>query len=166
MSPMRLESKDKRGIMSLYQSVTQDLRRKGIRQWDWFYPNGIVIGSDLRNKNLFGLCMDDQVVAAIVIDSRQSSRYAGLAWGDTQGKAACIHRLAVLPEYQGRGLGRLMLQFAESLAREQGKSSIRLDVFTGNAGAVSMYGKAGYRQVGQIQFPFRKVPYMGYEKLL
>lgn len=59
-----------------------------------------------------------------------------------------------------------MLQFSENLARGQGKSSLRLDVFTGNSGAVSMYSNAGYRQVGQIEFPFREVPYMCYEKLL
>jgi ribosomal protein S18 acetylase RimI-like enzyme len=166
MTLVRLGSKDKKGVLSLFRSVTQDLQRQGILQWDWFYPNGIVIGSDLRNKNLFGLKMDGQVIAAVVLDSKQSSKYAVLQWSDIQGQSACIHRLAVHPEYQGHGLGKQLLQFAESLARQQGNSSIRLDVYTGNPGAVSMYNRAGYRQVGEIVFPFRKVPYMCFEKLL
>jgi ribosomal protein S18 acetylase RimI-like enzyme len=165
MTIMRLESKDKKGVMSLFRSVTQDLQRQGIHQWDWFYPNGIVIGSDLRNKNLYGLKMDDQVIAAVVLDTKQSSKYAALKWSDIQGKPACIHRLAVRPEYQGKGLGKQLLQFTENLARRQGNSSIRLDVYTGNLSAVSMYSRAGYQQVGELLFPFRKAPYMCFEKL-
>jgi ribosomal protein S18 acetylase RimI-like enzyme len=166
MNIMKLDSKNKKEVMSLFRSVTQDLQRQGIRQWDWFYPNGIVIGSDLRNKSLYGLIIDDHVVAAVVLDTKQSSKYAALKWGDKQEKPACIHRLAVRPEYQGKGLGKQLLQFAEDLARQQGRTSIRLDVFTGNPSAVSMYSRAGYQQVGEVLFPFRQVPYMCFEKLL
>ncbi|NRF90172.1 GNAT family N-acetyltransferase [Paenibacillus frigoriresistens] len=166
MTIMRLESNDKSGVMSLFRSVTQDLKRKGIHQWDRFYPNGIVIGRDLRNKNLFGISMDAQIVAVVVLDTKQSAKYSALQWSDTQGKSACIHRLAVHPEYQGRGLGKQLLQFAENLAGQQGNSSIRLDVYTGNRGALSMYSRAGYHQVGEIKFPFREVPYMCFEKIL
>jgi ribosomal protein S18 acetylase RimI-like enzyme len=166
MTIIRLESKDKKGVMSLFRSVTKDLQRQGIQQWDWFYPNGIVIGNDLRNKNLFGLVKDGQVLAAVVLDTKQSSKYAALKWNDESGESACIHRLAVRPECQGKGLGKQMLQFAEHLARKQGNTSIRLDVYTGNPGAVSMYSRAGYRQVGEVLFPFRQVPYMCFEKFL
>jgi ribosomal protein S18 acetylase RimI-like enzyme len=166
MTIRRLEGKDKKGVMSLFRSVTQDLQRQGIQQWDRFYPNVIVIGDDLRNKNLFALAMDDQVVAAVVLDTKQSPKYAALKWSDVRGNPACIHRLAVRPEYQGKGLGKQLLQFAEDHARKQGNTSIRLDVYTGNPGAVTMYNRAGYRQVGEVKFPFRKVPYMCFEKLL
>ncbi|WP_282938574.1 GNAT family N-acetyltransferase [Paenibacillus sp. RC67] len=166
MSIVRLDSKDKNAVMSLFRSVTQDLQRQGIEQWDRFYPNGFVIGSDLRNKNLYGMKMDDQIVAVVVLDAKQSGKYAALQWNDNRGKFACIHRLAVHPDYQGRGLGKQLLQFAENLSREQGNSSIRLDVYTKNPGAVGMYSRAGYRPVGEIKFPFRPVPYMCFEKCL
>jgi ribosomal protein S18 acetylase RimI-like enzyme len=166
MTIMRLGSGHKKGVMSLFRAVTKDLQRQGILQWDWFYPNGIVIGNDLRKKNMFGLVMDDQIVAAVVLDTKQSSIYAAVQWRDVRGEPACIHRLAVRPEYQGKGLGKQLLQFAEGLARKQGNTSIRLDVYTGNPGAVNMYSRAGYQQVGEVLFPFRQVPYMCFEKQL
>ncbi|RKP51548.1 GNAT family N-acetyltransferase [Cohnella endophytica] len=166
MTITELQSKDKSGVMSLFRSVKTNLRRQGIKQWDWLYPNGLVIGSDLRSRNSFGIVRDGRVVAAIVLDAKQSSKYAKLDWADKQGRPACIHRLAVHPDYQGQGLGKQLLRFAESLAGRRGYSSIRLDVYTENPGAVGMYSRAGYRQVGKIEFPFRQAPYLCFEKLL
>lgn len=161
-----LSTADKKSVMSLYRSVTKDLQRQGIHQWDFFYPNGIIIGSDLRHHHLFGFKADGRVVGAVVLDNRQSPKYAQLPWSDRQGKAACIHRLAVHPQDQGKGLGKRLLQFAEDLARQQGNTSIRLDVYTGNPGAVTMYRRAGYRHIGELRFPFRRLPYLCFEKLL
>ncbi|WP_442602373.1 GNAT family N-acetyltransferase [Paenibacillus sp. KN14-4R] len=163
---MRLESKDKKGIMSLFRTVTKHLQSQGNYQWDRFYPNGIIIGRDLRERNLFGIKMDNQIVGVVVLDTKQSDRYGSLPWSEREGKSACIHRLAVHPDYQGQGIGKQLLQFAENLALQQGNSDIRLDVYTGNAGALSMYKRAGYQQVGEIKFPFRQVPYRCFEKIL
>ncbi|CAG7653890.1 GNAT family N-acetyltransferase [Paenibacillus allorhizosphaerae] len=157
---------DKKSVVSLYRSVTGELQRQGIRQWDWFYPNGVVVGSDIRRSSLFGVKAEDRVIAAVVIDDLQSPKYAPLPWSDGEGSAACIHRLAVHPQHQGNGLGKRLLQFAEDTVREQGHSSIRLDVYTGNPGAVHMYRRAGYREIGEIRFPLRPLPYLCFEKLL
>ncbi|UJF33910.1 GNAT family N-acetyltransferase [Paenibacillus hexagrammi] len=161
-----LQQVDKKAIMSLYRAVTKDLRKQGNRQWDWFYPNGIVIGSDLKNHTLYGMKVGSQVTAAVALDANQSPQYAPLPWSNTPGKPACVHRLAVHPDHQGKGLGKRLLAFAEELAMQQGYSSIRLDVYTGNPGALAMYVRAGYRQVGEVRFPFRETPYMCMEKIL
>lgn len=166
MTIVALNSKDKKEVMFLFRSVTQHLQQQGIHQWDRYYPNRFVIASDLKKNNLFGIKIDEQVVAVVVLDTKQSSKYTALKWSDRQGEHACIHRLAVHPNYQGRGLGKRLLRFAESLAVEQGKSSIRLDVYTRNASALGMYSRAGYEQRGEVLFPFRKMPYMCFEKLL
>ncbi|WP_246309895.1 GNAT family N-acetyltransferase [Paenibacillus alginolyticus] len=85
---------------------------------------------------------------------------------DRQGKLACIHRLAIHPEYQGRGLGKVLLKFAEQYALDQLCTSVRLDVFSTNNTAVRMYQRAGYVLIGTIRFPFRHEPYYCFEKIL
>ncbi|TXK84521.1 GNAT family N-acetyltransferase [Paenibacillus sp. N3.4] len=166
MNLQRLDSQDKKEVISLYRAVKKDLQSHNINQWDWMYPNGFVIAKDLKQQHMYGIKKGGRVIAAVVVDANQSPEYAALQWSEYQGKAACIHRLAVHPEFQGQGMGKQLLQFAENLARKMGSTSIRLDVYTGNPGAVNMYERAGYQEVGEVRFPFRKVPFLCFEKPL
>ncbi|WP_308637356.1 GNAT family N-acetyltransferase [Paenibacillus silvisoli] len=166
MEIVRLTKEDVKSLVLLYREATVSLRKTGIRQWDRFYPNRFVIGADVRRGTVFGIREEGNVIGAIVVDRRQSGRYGNLRWRDETGEPACIHRLAVYPLCQGRGIGRRLLRFAEEHARSAGGSSIRLDVYSGNDGAVGMYRRAGYSEVGVIRFPMRKVPYYCFEKLL
>ncbi len=56
-----------------------------------------------------------------------------------------IENVAVLPQHQGRGLGRRLLALAEDLARAQGHGEIRLytnKLFVEN---IALYRRLGYR---------------------
>ena len=64
-------------------------------------------------------------------------------------KIAYLSNLAVARGAQGRGLGRHLLQEAESLAREWGCRSIALHVDVSNTPAVELYTSQGYRFVGR-----------------
>ena len=55
-----------------------------------------------------------------------------------------LEQLYLLPEYQGRGLGRQMMDHVEARARGYGCAVIFLQVYKGNAQAGSVYAKAGY----------------------
>ncbi|UUZ90604.1 GNAT family N-acetyltransferase [Paenibacillus sp. P25] len=153
-------------VRRLYASVTRHLRKRGIGQWDWIYPNRWVIRSDLRKGCLFAVRQGNLCIGAVAVDEEQSKPYGAPPWQDSAGRPACIHRLAVDPAYQGRGLGKRSLQHAEEHARSLGCSSIRLDVYTGNPAAVGMYERAGYIAVGLVRYPFRKLPYQCMEKIL
>ncbi|NOV01161.1 GNAT family N-acetyltransferase [Paenibacillus planticolens] len=167
MEIIQLIKKDGKSLLSLYRTVSADLNRRGVHQWDWFYPNRFVIQSDVKRGTAFGIRDGEKLIGAVVVDAIQSSRYAGLPWIHQEaGQARCIHRLAVDPAYQGQGLGKKLLQFAEEQARGAGGASIRLDVFSGNPGAAQLYVRAGYRQIGTIRFPMRSEPYYCFEKLL
>lgn len=166
MEIVRLAKEDRKSLVQLYREVTVSLSRTGIRQWDWFYPNRFVIGRDIKQETVFGIRDGKRVIGAVVVDRLQSERYASLLWNDWAGEPACIHRLAVHPSYQGQGIGKRLLQFAEQYAQQAGGTSIRLDVYAGNPSAVGMYRRAGYVEIGRIRFPMRKVPYLCFEKLL
>lgn len=157
---------DLKSIKSLYAAVTKHLRNNGVTQWDRFYPNGFVIGKDLKSRHLHAILNDGVCIGAVVVNEDQSSKYTDLPWSDQKGRPAVIHRLAVHPDSQGRGIGKQLLLYSEELAKSRGYTSIRLDAYTANPAAITMYERAGYDPKGQIRYPFRKHPYQCFEKIL
>ncbi|MGV3464024.1 MAG: GNAT family N-acetyltransferase [Heyndrickxia sp.] len=157
---------DLKTIKNLYSAVTNHLRKNGVYQWDLLYPNRWVIGNDLKNGHLHAIWNDGVCIGAVVVNEDQSPKYVGLSWKDTKGRTAVIHRLAVHPDSQGKGIGKQLLLYAEELIRSQEYTSIRLDAYMDNPTAINMYERANYEPVGLIHFPLRKHPYQCFEKIL
>jgi len=74
--------------------------------------------------------------------------------GDCFGRPhiASIHQFGVSPEYQGRGLGSLLLAHAEAWVRKLGFAEVALDAAESAPQLVSFYVRRGYRSVGRIQW--------------
>jgi GNAT superfamily N-acetyltransferase len=60
--------------------------------------------------------------------------------------------MAVHPNSQRRGVGRLLLTKAEELARIWPADAIRLDAFDADAGAMPFYVKCGFREVARVTY--------------
>ncbi|OCA85302.1 GNAT family N-acetyltransferase [Pseudobacillus wudalianchiensis] len=153
-------------VKQFYADITSDLRKKGIHQWDYFYPNHFVIKNDLKNGTLFGVKEEHHLIGTIVLNMNQSKQYLKLHWEEQSGRPFIIHRLAVHPLHQGKGIGKKLLNFAKEYAFKKGYTSIRLDVYAQNPEAVGMYERAGYQIRGTVKFPLRKVPYLCFEKII
>lgn len=61
-----------------------------------------------------------------------------------------IGPLAIIPEYQGKGLGRMLLRAAINFSREKGYSRTILCVNAENERAKSLYIQEGFRQVEAV----------------
>jgi len=59
-------------------------------------------------------------------------------------------RVALLPEWQGRGIGSAIVRMLVERAREQG-SAIVLDVFKTNPRAAELYESLGFVRVGETE---------------
>ncbi|HSK66005.1 MAG TPA: GNAT family N-acetyltransferase [Anaerolineales bacterium] len=57
-----------------------------------------------------------------------------------------ISDVAVAPDFEGRGAGRLLLETAEGWARSKGYSLLTLYVFAGNTHARQVYEKFGFQE--------------------
>ncbi len=55
-----------------------------------------------------------------------------------------IHDLAVLPDFQNRGIGRALLDTVEREARERGCCKVTLEVQDSNSGAKNLYRNTGF----------------------
>ncbi len=61
-----------------------------------------------------------------------------------------LDNVAVAPEAQGRGLGRLMIAFAEEEARRRGFGCIRLYTHVGMAGNHALYRHLGFSETHRV----------------
>lgn len=59
-----------------------------------------------------------------------------------------VHKIYILPEAQGRGIGRQLLDAVATLALQSGSTTLTLNVNRDNA-ATAFYQKIGFRIVGQ-----------------
>jgi GNAT superfamily N-acetyltransferase len=72
--------------------------------------------------------------------------------------------MAVLPDLQGRGIGRRCLAHAVRCARQWPANAIRLDAYDAAAGAGLFYEKCGFQKV--VRLIHRGVPLVYYERLI
>lgn len=62
--------------------------------------------------------------------------------------AARLYSVSTAPDMAGQGIGRALVQAAETAAIGQGKRFLRLEVRQDNTRAVSIYERAGFRLIG------------------
>lgn len=63
-----------------------------------------------------------------------------------------IQRIYIKAKYQKRGLGKLLLEKAEAIAKEHEKDIIWLGVWEKNENAIGFYKKMGYARTGSFTF--------------
>ncbi len=68
----------------------------------------------------------------------------GTAWITNDGRRLYLHHMAVLPEKQGQGYGRLLIEEAIGIADTMGMQ-MKLEVHEENAVARHIYRKAGFK---------------------
>ncbi len=154
-------------ILSIARACAAHLAARGIYQWNEHYPTKQVFEQDIRRGELFIVENQTQIIGFIVISTLMDKEYEEVVWLTPSHKNVYIHRLAVHPEWQGRGYARQLMDFAENRARETNCVSIRLDTFSQNQRNQSFYQQRGYTQLGDIFFPEQSShPFYCYELIL
>lgn len=164
---IRIARKDEIGeIMELIAKCVQVMQDGGSDQWDDTYPNREVIGKDIADGTLY-VCVDQAAIAGIIVlDNNQAGQYEAIDWLERKGPNLIMHRLAVHPEVQGKGIARRLIAFAEEYARSGGYTSIRLDTYAKNNRALALYPSLGYERRGEVDFPGRTANFPVFEKVL
>jgi ribosomal protein S18 acetylase RimI-like enzyme len=137
-----------------------------IYQWNDAYPTVEIIAQDIQEEHVYCIKEGDNIIGVITVNTIQDDRYTQLDWMDKGGKVLVIHRLAVDPLHQNQGVGRKLIDFAESIAIDAGFTSIRLDAYSDNIRVLKIYEQRGYQKRGEIMFPKRILPFNCYEKLI
>lgn len=145
----------------ILQAVKDSMQTQGINQWDNEYPSQNTLMEDINKQQAFGLFSLDQLLGYVVLNEHQDQEYQDLDW-NFSAHALVIHRLFIAPTAQGKGYSSRLLYFAESYAKAFEYDAIRLDAYSLNKTANTLYEKKKYSKVGQVNF--RKGIFNCYEK--
>jgi GNAT superfamily N-acetyltransferase len=92
--------------------------------------------------------MDGKIVGTITLYDVAASRHYDLLAG-----GCYFGQFAVEPDIQSSGIGSMLLQKVEDLAREWGLTQIALDTSEHATGLIKYYEKRGYKFLDFVQWP-------------
>ncbi len=141
-------------IVNLYDSLN-DFLAKGKNYPGWkkgLYPTLETATQGLQENNLFIFKQNRIIAGTIVLSQQPETAYSLAKWGVecTNQEAIVIRTLAVHPELIRQGIGKILMDFAQSYAVEYKMKTIRLDVSIHNTPAIMLYEKSGYQYVDTV----------------
>ena len=154
-------------VKKIAEACAIDMANYSIFQWNEKYPSRDVFKNDIETGALYVLEINKKIVGCIMLSDVKDDSYKDVKWLTKDFKNLYVHRLAVDPDYQKKGHGRRLMDFAESFAVENNFTSIRLDTFSLNHRNNKFYKSRGYTQLGDVFFPIQSdLPFHCYEKVL
>ena len=116
--------------------------------WTDEYPSNVTIDFDLSRDALFVLKMDGKIKAAVSLEEDEDVDNL-TCWDATKAPEGELARIAVDPEEQSKGLGRIMLQFGMDELQRRGFKGIHMLVNKHNKKAIRCYSVFGFDVVGE-----------------
>jgi ribosomal protein S18 acetylase RimI-like enzyme len=84
----------------------------------------------------------------LVMVAKSNGRICGTSWMTTDGRRIMLHHFGILPEYQGNGLSKILLNRSLQFVKERGQQ-VKLEVHASNLKAINLYKKAGFVHMGE-----------------
>ena len=154
-------------LLTVVKSCGKNLIDQGIFQWNEEYPKREDLLEDIELQELWKLEDKNSIIGLIVLTENEDDEYQDVKWLTKNHKNLYIHRLAVHPNFQGKGYAQKLMDFAEKYAMENGYKSIRLDTFSQNKRNQNFYEQRNYVKLESIYFPKQSAfPFYCYEKIM
>lgn len=154
-------------LHNLTKSCAAHLIENEIFQWNENYPSKEILKNDIELEQIWKLEKQNKVVGIIVLSEIEDEEYKNVKWLTQNSKNIYVHRLAVHPDYQGKGYAKELMDFAENYAETNNYDSIRLDTFSQNKRNQKFYENRKYIKLENIYFPNQsKFPFYCYEKII
>lgn len=83
----------------------------------------------------------------LVMEEKASGKVTGTSWMTFDGRRIHLHHFGILPEYQGNGLSKPLLEESLRFVRKKGYQ-VKIEVHRKNLKAISLYKKAGFEYLG------------------
>ncbi len=154
-------------IVAMTQDCAKNLIALGIFQWNENYPSREILERDIELEQIWKLEINTTIAGIIVLTEIEDLEYKNVKWLTKNPNNLYVHRLAIYPDYQGKGYARKLMDFAEAYAEENKYESIRLDTFSQNKRNQKFYESRNYLKLESIYFLKQsEFPFYCYELLL
>jgi ribosomal protein S18 acetylase RimI-like enzyme len=92
------------------------------------------------------LAIDRKAAAkdGLLFVAARGKQVIGTVMAGYDGHRGWIYHLAVLPDYRTQGMGKVLMEHAESALKRLGCVKVNLQVLENNSGVVDFYRKLGY----------------------
>lgn len=154
-------------IVEITNACGKHMISQNIFQWNEEYPNLDVFKKDLENQSLYVIELESKIVGCVCISEKMDAVYKEVKWLTPDSKNMYVHRLAIDPKFQGKGLAIKLMSYAEDLAKTKDFKSMRLDTFSKNPKNNKFYNLQGYKKLGKIFYRSQSdMPFHCYEKII
>jgi GNAT superfamily N-acetyltransferase len=154
---------DAPALAALHSAVADDLSsRYGRGGWSTHTTEkGVLFG--MRHSRVLVASKGQTIVGTLHLPTKKPWAI-DVSYFSPVKKALYLTNMAVLPEMQRRGIGRLLISEVVKQARAWPADAVRLDAFDAQAGAGPFYAKCGFQEVGRVVY--RNAPLIYFEMLL
>jgi GNAT superfamily N-acetyltransferase len=153
-------------LAALHSAVADDLTRR-FGHGFWSSPpseQGILANMRLPKFSRTVIARSNRRIVGTLRLATKKPWAIDTAYFTAADKPLYLTGMAVHPDLQRNGVGRLLLKKAEAIASAWPADAIRLDAFDAAAGAGPFYAKCGYREVAHVIY--KKDPLIYFELIL
>ena len=164
----KAEISDTDSILRIIGEAQAQMARLGIDQWQNGYPDRAAIVADIEGG--VGLAIDstEEIVAYCAAIFGDEPTYAHIEdgkWITSSEDYVVVHRLAVADKFKHQGVATNFLCRVETIARERGCESFRIDTHHDNLYMQRICARLGFIRCGMI-YVSDGTPRIAYEKVL
>jgi ribosomal protein S18 acetylase RimI-like enzyme len=138
------KTENAREITELLNAVTLWLHQKSIMQWQYPWDQK-VIEQDISQNSVKILLIDGRIIGTFSIKQIKSYPWASEIHDDF----LYVYRIALHPDYQGKGIGRQIIQHAVHFGQTR-KMNLFLNCWAGNNTLRKFYSNSGFEHIGDF----------------
>lgn len=165
-SLIKAQQNDIEEIMKIIRDAQAMMALQGTGQWQDGTPAKATILRDINNGHFY-VAKDDEIIIGVMAFLDEDPEYQNLLTGAWHygPRYKVIHRFAIKGSYRQQGVGSFLLKEAETMAKNQGVDTIRIDTHEKNIPMTRLLEKNGYQAVGTVILEKTKLR-TAFEKLL
>lgn len=140
-------------VMKITNQAKDLLKKSGSLQWQQGYPNEETFTTDINNKSLYGLYLEQELIAFGAYIYGKDLNYVEIEgkWDiPANDKDMAIHRVAVEENNHGKKLGEKILRYGILYAKNLGCVTVKVDTHRINIPMQKSILKSGFAYKGII----------------
>lgn len=122
------------------------------------YPIRETAVAGIGKESLYVAISGNKIIGSLILSHEPETAYLPVKWMKTLNyeEVLVIYTLAVHPDYLGKGVGQVLLNFATDFGKQSNIKSLRLDVNENNLPAISLYEKCGFQYIETVDLGLGK----------